>query len=90
MTANSRPSPQKPNAPDSTCTSVMDRFDRMPRAWRDLVNEFGWNVVDAMIEDGHRSAARLRPELEAGRVRKQEQWLAEIPYLRERRSTCGN
>jgi len=54
----------------------------MPRVWRDLVNDFGWNVVSGMIADGHRSAAKLRPELEAGRERKQEQWLAEIPYAR--------
>jgi hypothetical protein len=28
------------------------------------------------------SAAKLRPELEAGRERKQAQWLSEIPYSR--------
>ena len=82
MTKNSSAKPLKPNGPDSNSTSVMDRFDRMPRNWRDLVNEYGWNVVEAMIADGHRDAAKLAPELEDGRERKQAAWLAEIPYGR--------
>jgi hypothetical protein len=62
----------------------MARIDRMPRPWRELIYEFGATVVFGMIADGHRSAAKLRPELELGRQRKQEQWLAEIPYPRSR------
>jgi hypothetical protein len=59
----------------------MERIDRMPPQWRALFYEFGAAVVLGMIEGGHRSAAALRPELEAWRVPQQEQWLAEIPYL---------
>ena len=79
MTSGSR-LPSRTQASNSI--SALDRFDRMPRAWRDLVNEYGWNVVAGMIADGHRCAAKVRPLLEAGRERKQEQWLAEIPYPR--------
>jgi hypothetical protein len=87
MTANCRCSPQKPNGSDSNSISHMERLDRMPPAWRALVHDFGWTIVDAMIADGHRNAANLRQELEAWRERKQEQWLAEIPYLRSRSSS---
>jgi hypothetical protein len=62
----------------------MERLDRMPPAWRALVYEFGAAVVFGMIEDGHRSAAKLRLELEAWRDRRQDEWLAEIPYPRSR------
>jgi hypothetical protein len=74
---NARCESSTPNSID-----FMERIDRMPRQWRDLVNEFGVNVVFGMIEDGHRSAAKLRPELEIWRERQQKQWLAEIPYPR--------
>jgi hypothetical protein len=60
----------------------MERLDRMPPAWRALVHDFGWTIVDAMIADGHRNAANLRQELEAWRERQQEAWLSEIPYGR--------
>jgi hypothetical protein len=60
----------------------METIDRLPANWRALVHEFGWTIVDAMRADGHRSADKLRPELEAWRVRQQENWLAEIPYDR--------
>jgi hypothetical protein len=61
----------------------MERIDRMPPQWRELVYEFGWTVVDGMIQDGHRNAAKLLPELEAWRERQQERWLSEIPYPRQ-------
>jgi hypothetical protein len=35
----------------------MERIDRMPPQWRELVYEFGWTVVDSMIQDGHPLAA---------------------------------
>jgi hypothetical protein len=62
----------------------MEAIDRLPATWRALVYEFGWTIVDAMRQDGHRSAAALRPELEAWRARQQENWLSEIPYDRDR------
>lgn len=83
MISNCSELPPTSNEPARSSTDLWDRFDRMPRRWRDLVNEYGWNVVTGMIEDGHRNAAKLLPELQAGRARKQEAWLAEIPYPRK-------
>jgi hypothetical protein len=71
-----------PNPTPQSCTEF-DRIDRLPRAWRDLINEFGWIIVRDMRLDGHRDAARLREELDAWRRRQQERWLAEIPYSRK-------
>lgn len=62
----------------------------MPRVWRDLINEYGWNIVAGMIEDGHRSAAKLEPELIAWRERRQEAWLAEIPYPRRSKNEASH
>lgn len=82
MTSSSSTKPQRPNASASNSIDHMERLDRMPPAWRALVYEFGWTIVDAMIADGHRNAAKLREELEAWRGRQQEAWLSEIPYGR--------
>lgn len=70
--------PSERQAPNSI--SFMEDMDRMPPQWRALVHEFGWTIVDAMREKGYRSAAKLEPELLAWRERRQEGWLAEIPY----------
>jgi hypothetical protein len=61
---------------------MVDEFDRLPRPWRDLVNDFGWIIVRDMRADGHHNAAKLREELEAWRERQQAAWLTEIPYGR--------
>jgi hypothetical protein len=76
--------------PNST-DGFMAELDRMPRAWRDLINEFGWIIVREMRLDGHRDAVALREELIAWRERRQEAWLAKIPYppLGSRRMTVG-
>jgi hypothetical protein len=70
--------------PQSSTNFMVDEFDRLPRPWRDLVNDFGWIIVRDMRADGHRNAAKLREELEAWRSRQQERWLSEIPYERIR------
>lgn len=77
-TPSSRPAPNS--------ISFMEKMDRMPPQWRALVHEFGWAIVDEMRADGHRNAAKLREELQAWRERRQEQWLAEIPYPARRRA----
>jgi hypothetical protein len=63
-------------------TDFMGAMDRMPSNWRALVHEFGWTIVNAMRNDGYRSADALRPVLEDWRARQQECWLSEIPYSR--------
>ena len=70
------------NTPPTSTNFMVDEFDRLPRPWRDLVNDFGWIIVRDMRMDGHRKAATLREELDAWRERQQERWLAEIPYGR--------
>jgi hypothetical protein len=72
----------KPITPQNSTNFMVDEFDRLPRSWRDLVNDFGWIIVRDMRADGHRNAAKLREELEAWHGRRQEAWLGEIPYRR--------
>lgn len=71
------------NTPQASTNFMVDEFDRLPRSWRDLVNDFGWIVVRDMRADGHRDAAKLREELIAWRERQQERWLSQIPYPRK-------
>ena len=73
-----QPSPTHPHLTNF----MVDEFDRLPRPWRDLVNDFGWIIVRDMRADGHGEAAKLREELDAWRERQQERWLSEIPYRR--------
>ena len=56
--------------------------DKLAPPMRALVHEFGVQIVHDMFADGHRDAAKLRDELEPWRVRQQDKWLAEIPYVR--------
>lgn len=61
---------------------IMQFVDRLKPAMRALVYEYDFNIVYGMFADGWRDAAKLEPELIAWRERRQEQWLAEIPYQR--------
>ncbi len=70
------------STPQNSTNFMVDEFDRLPRPWRDLINDFGWIIVRDMRLDGHRNATKLREELDAWRERQQERWLAEIPYRR--------
>lgn len=81
MTPNSCEPSETPTA---NSIDFMERLDRMPGPWRELVYDFGWVIVSEMIADGHRNAAQLREELETWRERQQAKWLAEIPYPRSR------
>lgn len=65
-----------------TDSAFMAEIDQLPMAFRSLIHEFGWTVVRDMRADGHHDAGKLREELEAWRGRRQERWLAEIPYPR--------
>ena len=84
MTASSssRPAITPQSSIERDNAGSMAEIDRLPRAWRDLVNEFGWGIVRDMRADGHRNAAKLRIELEAWHVRRHGAWMAEIPYKR--------
>ena len=63
----------------------MTVIDAMPAAFRDLVHEYGFTIVTAMIEDGARNPDVLRADLETWRRRRQEQWLAtDFPIDRAR------
>jgi hypothetical protein len=57
-------------------STVMDRIDRMPRAMRALVREYGYVIVNAMMEEGYRDPFELAELLETWRVRRQDEWLA--------------
>ncbi len=77
------PTPPHSTEPDPDSVAIMAAIESLPRAWRDLVREFGWVIVRDMRLDGHHEAAKLREELDAWRERQQERWLAEIPYRRK-------
>src|ERR1700730_15907446 len=62
--------------PDPDSVIVMAAIDNLSKPMRDLVREFGHNVVLGMIEDGHNDADKLREELEAWRTKRQAEWLA--------------
>lgn len=54
----------------------MDRIDRMPKAMRALVREYGYVIVNAMIQEGYRDPFELADLLETWRARRQEEWLS--------------
>jgi len=62
--------------PDPDAARVMRAIDKLSEPMRDLANEFGAQVVLAMIADGHSSAKKLRTELETWRDKRQAEWLA--------------
>jgi len=47
----------------------MAYIDRLKPAMRELVHEFGFDMVHGMIGDGWTDPKKLRPELEAWRER---------------------
>jgi len=72
--------PPSIEAPDPNSAELMAYLDRLSKPMRALVHEYGAAIVMAMIGEGYGNAAELRDVLETWRERKQEQWLAEIPY----------
>lgn len=70
--------------PNHDSVAVMSTIDLLPLSMRLLVYEFGFKIVQAMIDDGYDDPVELRPLLEAWRERKQEAWLA-TDYIRPRR-----
>jgi hypothetical protein len=71
--------------PDPDSARVMSRIDRMPKGFRALVHEFGFNIVAAMMDDGYDDPSQLRTVLEGWRDRRQAEWLA-TNYLIPRRA----
>ena len=55
--------------------ACMARFDRWGKPFRAIGNEFGFNVTDAMMQEGHHSPLELFDILEDRRDRLQRQWL---------------
>jgi hypothetical protein len=62
---------------------VMRRIDRMPKKMRALVHEYGYVIVNAMIDDGYNDPTELADLLTTWRSRRQEQWL-ETNYITRR------
>jgi hypothetical protein len=54
---------------------VMRRIDRMPKKMRALVHEYGYVIVNAMIDDGYNDPTELADLLTTWRSRRQEAWL---------------
>jgi hypothetical protein len=54
---------------------VMRRIDRMPKKMRALVHEYGYVIVNAMIDDGYNDPTALEDLLVTWRSRRQEAWL---------------
>lgn len=71
--------------PDPDSTRVMSQIDRMSQGFRALVHEFGFTIVDAMMNDGYDDPGELRNVLESWRDRRQAEWLA-TNYIVPRRA----
>jgi hypothetical protein len=63
---------------------IMLFVDRLKPAMRALLYEYDYTILHGMFADGWHDPEKLTPELIAWRERRQEAWLAEIPYLRSR------
>jgi hypothetical protein len=53
----------------------MERIDRMPKATRALVREYGYTIVKALLDDGNRDPFEMAEMLQEWRRRRQEAWL---------------
>lgn len=67
--------------PDPNAVMVMRSIDHMPKAFRDLVREFGFTVVARMMDDGYDDPVELRKSLIVWRERRQLE-CATIAYLK--------
>lgn len=56
--------------------AIMSDIDEMPRPFRDLVREYGYSIVQAMIDDGENDPKMLRHYLRSWRARRQAELLA--------------
>jgi hypothetical protein len=87
MTANCKPQsrpitpPYSEDNPDSV--AIMEFVDRLKPDMRALLYEYDFNIVHGMFAEGWHEAEKLHPELVTWRNRRQEDWLAEIPYPRK-------
>lgn len=62
---------------------IFQVIDNWPKALRELVYEYGFVIVEAMVDDGYSNPRELRGYLETWRSRRQEGWLAS-DYITER------
>jgi hypothetical protein len=60
----------------SQCEINMNSIDGLAPPMRDLVHEFGFAIVAAMINDGYYDAVELRGILKTRLDRRQNEWLA--------------
>jgi hypothetical protein len=54
---------------------LMERIDRMSKPLRALVREYGYTIVQALLDDGHKDPFEMSEMLSTWRGRRQEQWL---------------
>lgn len=66
--------------PDENCIERMTPLDALPKEWRDLANEYGGKIALAMRADGYTNVKELRELFVHRNWRRQEDWLAQIPY----------
>lgn len=60
--------------------TVMRFVDRLKPEMRACVHDYGVEIVQGMIIDGHRDAGKLRKEIDSGFERRQQRALDQIPY----------
>jgi len=65
--------------PNQNSADLMARADALPKAYRDLIHEFGFVIVTAILDDCDGSwppPDELEFQLEMWRHRRQQEWLA--------------
>jgi hypothetical protein len=53
----------------------MARIDKLPKVMRALVCEYGYTIVQALLDDGYKDPFEMAEMLQEWRRRRQEQWL---------------
>lgn len=74
-----------PEDPDTVAQReyLMEQIDALRPGVRALLNEYGTNIVGAMIADGYETVRDLKQPLESWRRKRQEEWLA-TDYITEK------
>lgn len=75
--------PALDDEPHPHSAEIMAAVDSLPPPMRQLVYEYGFKIVDAMIEDGYTDPFELADLLETWRERRQAEWLR-TDYLKRR------
>jgi hypothetical protein len=53
-------------------TVLMERIDKLPKAFRALVREYGYTIVQALLDDGYKDPFEMAEMLTTWRCRRQE------------------